>query len=113
MSVETIAKVCHEANRAWCEVNGDASQKPWDEAEQWQRDSAVAGVKFALANQSAPDSAQHDAWMSDKVRDGWVFGRTKDAQAKTHPCIVPFNELPPYQQAKDRLFRSIVKSLAS
>jgi hypothetical protein len=45
-----IAKVCHEANKAWCEANNDYSQKSWDEAEHWQRDSAIKGVEFALAN---------------------------------------------------------------
>lgn len=106
-----IARVCHEANKAWCEANGDNSQKPWSEAEQWQRDSALKGVKFALANPAAPDSAQHDAWMADKIADGWRYGEVKDGTAKTHPCIVPFEKLPHHQQAKDKLFKAIVHSL--
>lgn len=109
--VNHIAQVCHEANRAWCEANGDLSQRGWNFAEQWQRDSATAGVRFALANPDAADSAQHDAWMADKVKDGWVFGEVKDATARTHPCIVPFDQLPPFQQAKDKLFRAVVKAL--
>jgi hypothetical protein len=52
-----IAQVCHEANRAWCEVNGDTSQKPWNEAEQWQRDSAIKGVEFAMSLQSSDAEA--------------------------------------------------------
>ena len=23
-----VARMCHEVNRAWCEINGDESQKP-------------------------------------------------------------------------------------
>jgi hypothetical protein len=111
-NIEAIAKVCHEANRAWCESNGDNSQKPWDQAEGWQRISAIAGVEFALANPDAPDSAQHDAWVADKLREGWKFGEMKDAVAKTHPCIVPFENLPRHQQAKDKLFKAVVRSLA-
>lgn len=110
--VVSIARVCHQANKAWCEAHGDLSQKDWEEAEQWQRDSAIAGVQFALANPEAPDSAQHDAWMADKMREGWVHGDKKDAAAKTHPCIAPFDQLPPEQQAKDRLFRAVVAALA-
>jgi hypothetical protein len=110
--VTAIAKVCHSANLAWCVANGDFSQKPWDEADEWQRQSAIAGVSFALANPDAPDSAQHGAWMDDKARDGWRCGVVKDATLKTHPCMVPFEELPPHQQAKDRLFRAIVTALA-
>lgn len=112
VSIDVIARICHQANKAWCEAHGDLSQKDWADASQWQRDSAIAGVQFALANPGAPDSAQHDAWMADKVRDGWVYGEMKDAAARTHPCMVPFDQLPPEQQAKDRLFRAIVAALA-
>ncbi|WP_024516775.1 RyR domain-containing protein [Bradyrhizobium sp. Tv2a-2] len=111
-TIENIARVCHEANRAWCIANGDHTQKEWHFADQWQRDSAIAGVYFAIDNPDAPDSAQHDAWMADKVKDGWVYGAVKDATAKTHPCIVSFDQLPEHQQAKDKLFRAVVKSLA-
>lgn len=106
-----IARVCHEANKALCDGLGDTSQKHWDEAEAWQRNSAIEGVKFALANPNAPDSAQHDAWCADKVKDGWVHGDVKDPVKKTHPCLVPFDQLPLGQQAKDTLFKAVVKSL--
>jgi hypothetical protein len=109
---EEIARVCHEANRAICEASGDHSQKPWDEAEQWQRDSALRGVEFALANPSAPASAQHDAWSADKTKDGWTHGAVKDADAKTHPCLVPYDDLPFNQRVKDHVFRAIVAAMA-
>ncbi len=35
-----------------------------------------------------------------------------DPIAKTHPCLVPYGELPPEQKAKDELFLSIVRALA-
>ena len=106
-----IAIVCHQTNKAWCEANGDYSQKDWEFAEEWQRDSAIKGVEFAIENPDAPDSAQHDAWMQDKVNSGWVYGEVKDAEKKTHPCIVPFDQLPEFQQKKDKLFRAIVNAL--
>lgn len=45
-AIVNIAKTCHQANKAWCEANGDNSQKDWDEAEDWQRDSAIKGAEF-------------------------------------------------------------------
>lgn len=111
MNIEAIARVCHEANKAWCEINFDNSQKNWEQAEDWQRTSAIDGVKFKLSNPEAPDSAQHDAWMNDKVNNGWVYGEVKDAENKTHPCIVPFDQLPEFQQKKDKLFQAIVAAL--
>ena len=68
-----IARACHEANRALCASFGDHSQLPWDQAEQWQRDSAIAGVKFRLENPDAGDDCQHSAWMKDKIDNGWKY----------------------------------------
>ena len=108
---EIIAPICHAANKGWCEANGDWSQKDWKEAEQWQRDSAISGVNFKLNNPDAGHDAQHNSWMKEKVDDGWVYGKVKDAEAKTHPCIVPFESLPEFQQKKDALFCAIVDAL--
>lgn len=107
----SIAVVCHQANKVWCENNGDNSQKDWDQAEEWQQQSAVKGVKFRLANPDAAESTQHDAWSADKEKDGWVYGEVKDAEKKTHPCLVPFDQLPEFQQKKDKLFCGIVDAL--
>jgi len=109
--IESIAKVCHEANKQWCEANNDFSQKHWNEAEQWQRDSAVKGVEFRLNNPEAGHDAQHNSWMEEKVAQGWIYGDIKDPVAKTHNCIVPFEKLPEFQKKKDSLFASIVDSL--
>lgn len=108
-----VARACHEANRAICEAFGDPSQKPWDQAEKWQQDSAIKGVVFALDNPAAPPSAQHDAWHADKVAAGWTFGEVKDADAKTHPCMVRYDQLPPEQRVKDGVFKAIVNALAA
>lgn len=109
--VAKIACVCHDANKAWCEENGDFTQKNFDAAEPWQRESAIKGVEFRLANPDAGKDTQHNAWMKDKVDAGWVYGEVKDAEAKTHPCIVPFEQLPEFQQKKDALFCAIVDAL--
>lgn len=107
---EQIARTCHEVNRAYCAHLGDHSQLPWDEAPEWQRESAKLGVWFRRMNPDAPASAQHEAWLADKERDGWTFGEVKDAEGKTHPCFVPYDKLPPEQQFKDALFTAVVNS---
>lgn len=111
MTIEQIAKVAHEINRAYCIALDDDSQLEWEFAPDWQQQSAINGVNFHLSNPEAGADSSHNSWMKEKVDAGWVYGSVKDAEAKTHPCIVPFNELPKEQQAKDYLFKQVVHSL--
>lgn len=111
MEKEAIARVCHEINRAYCLALGDASQLSWEDAPQWQKESALLGVDLHLNNPDAGPEASHESWMRQKIADGWVYGGEKDAAAKMHPCLVPFAQLPKEQQAKDFLFRAVVHAL--
>ena len=93
MELAEVARVCHEANRAYCETLGDSTQPPWEDAPTWQQQSAIAGVRFHHEHPDATDADSHDEWL------------------KTHPCMVAFDELPEHQRKKDRLFRLICKAL--
>lgn len=110
MRAEQIACVAHEVNRAYCQALGDNSQPAWEDAPQWQRDSAMLGVNLHTESNVGPE-ASHQSWFAQKVADGWVYGDVKDPEAKTHPCMVPFADLPREQQAKDFLFRAVVHAL--
>src|SRR3990172_12903721 len=100
MTVLEIARATHEVNRAYCAGMGDHSHLPWDEAPQWQRDSAIAGVRAIMAGETTSPEQQHESWMKQKLSEGWVHGPTQDAPAHTHPCLVPFNDLPMHHRAK-------------
>lgn len=111
-AMRAIACLAHEVNRAYCAALGDDSQPPWDEAPDWQRDSAFDGVMFHLEHPDAGPSGSHENWLRHKQADGWVYGETKDPDAKTHPCMVPFEQLPVEQKVKDHLFTAIVHTAA-
>lgn len=113
MDVETIARVCHEVNAAYCRSQGDMSQPLWDEAPQWQKESAVNGVVFHLNTPNVPESASHEKWMADKEKAGWKHGPVKDPELKEHPSFLPYAELPASEKAKDFLFKQVVASLRS
>lgn len=112
MKAEQIAKVAHEVNRAYCFALGDTSQVAWEDAPKWQRDSAINGVNFHLANPTAGPDHSHNEWLKEKRETGWKFGPVKDAEKKEHPCFVPYEELPVEQKAKDYLFRGVVHAMA-
>ena len=113
MTERDIARVAHEVNRALCAAFGDHSQVPWEDAPDWQRASAEAGVRFCLANPDAPPSANHDAWLADKRASGWIWGPVKNPDLKQHPCMVPYAELPAEQRVKDYVFKAVVAGLAA
>lgn len=109
--IEATASACHAVNRAYCASQGDHSQPSWGDAPEWQRQSAIAGVRFVLDHPNARPADSHVSWLAEKHRDGWVYGPVKDPVAKTHPCFVPYDELPPSQKAKDYLFLAVVREL--
>jgi len=43
----------------------------------------------------------HDVWAAQRLRDGWTLGPRSDA-ARTHPCLVPYDELPESEKEYDR-----------
>ncbi len=109
--VAGAAIVCHEANRAYCLLLGDASQPPWRDAPDWQKKSAIAGVRHAWENPDAKPSASHESWLAQKAADGWKYGPVKDPEAREHPCFVPYDQLPREQQRKDALFLAVARAL--
>jgi RyR domain len=110
--IERIAQFAHEINRAYCGAIGDNSQPIWADAPDWQKDSAIKNVKMHLENPAATAKDSHDSWMAEKVEAGWVLGDVKDAKAKTHPAMLPYDELPIDIQVKDHLFRKVVELMA-
>jgi hypothetical protein len=113
MTPEQIARVAHEVNRAYCQALGDDSQLPWEEAPEWQRQSALVGVTLHLEHPNAGPQASHESWCKQKWAEGWVFGPVKDPAKKEHPCLAPFEWLKREQQAKDFIFRGVVRALAT
>lgn len=113
LTTEHIARLCHEVNRAYCQALGDNSQTPWDEAPEWQRESARQGVRLHTDHPQAGPRTSHESWLQHKLSEGWSYGETKDPQKKQHPCMVPFDQLPCTQQAKDFIFHAIVTTLTA
>ncbi len=110
---EIIARLCHSANRAYCDIIGDPVAPAWDDLDEDTRQGSMAAVRLAGA---APDSgrtneALHEAWVTERKLAGWKYGKELDRERKIHPNLVPFDELPVFQRRKDNLFRHIVKAM--
>lgn len=112
MNNKHIARIAHEANRVVQIVTNDPAVSPtWDDAPEWQRESAIEGVQKAL--EGATPRELHEAWCQFKENDGWVHGEVKDPEKKTHPCLVDYDDLPEEQRVKDTVFHNVVHALSS
>jgi hypothetical protein len=115
LSPEKIAQVCHEANRGYQAVVPSLTvpvAPPWDLIPGQERQTVVSGVKHALDNPGLTGRDSHENWCRDKEADGWVYGPQKDPEAKTHPCLVDYDDLPLADRMKDDLFLAIVGALS-
>lgn len=108
-SVDQIAQVCYEANRALCAVTGSSMPPEWGKASCEAVESAVHGV-IEVFN-GATEETLHRSWMREMFNRGWVYGPNKDALKRTHPSLMPYAQLPAAERAKDVLFLAIVEAL--
>jgi hypothetical protein len=45
---------------------------------------------------------EHDGWMDQRRKNGWVSGEPRDDDAKVHPRMKPYSEISEEQKDKDR-----------
>ena len=44
----------------------------------------------------------HETWAANRIKEGWNYGEKRDDVKKTHPCLVPYEELPESEKDYDR-----------
>lgn len=44
----------------------------------------------------------HEVWSSERINDGWVYGPERNDRMKTHPCLIPYDELDEIEKDYDR-----------
>ncbi len=94
-------QIVHMAHVSYCLGTGDyRSIQPSQE----DISSTIEGIKAFIANPHQTPESQHNDWMKYKLSQGWTYGPTKDDTLKTHPCLVPYAELPAREKQKDIVF---------
>jgi RyR domain len=108
-----VAEVCHAAACALQKLFGDEfPSQPWDLETRELRESTLAGVALARRHPGVTPEGLHGAWVLRRQAQGWVHGPDKSFNDKTHPCLVKYEDLPPYQQVKPRVFLAIVAAMS-
>lgn len=44
----------------------------------------------------------HEVWAESRISQGWTYGPERNDALKTHPCLVPYEDLPEVEKAYDR-----------
>lgn len=44
----------------------------------------------------------HEVWAESRIEQGWSYGEERNDALKTHPCLIPYEELPEVEKAYDR-----------
>lgn len=44
----------------------------------------------------------HEVWADSRIKQGWSYGERRNDELKTHPCLVPYEELPEIEKEYDR-----------
>lgn len=44
----------------------------------------------------------HEVWSETRIQQGWKYGEQRNDELKTHPCLVPYEELPESEKEYDR-----------
>jgi ryanodine receptor 2 len=44
----------------------------------------------------------HEVWAETRLKQGWTYGEQRDDKKKTHPCLVPYEDLPEEEKEYDR-----------
>lgn len=55
-------------------------------------------------NRKTSPEELHDDWVKSYEAMGWKYGSVRDPEAKTHPDMVPYDELEFLERIKDDVF---------
>lgn len=110
ISIADIARVCHEANRAFCIAKGDHTVSTWDMLPETVQLGIIDDVRYASTNPAVTPQQLHERWAERLVAEGWQRGAVHAPDLLESPDLVDYVELTDDAKSKQRLFCSIVKS---
>lgn len=44
----------------------------------------------------------HEVWAETRIKQGWKYGEQRNDELRTHPCLVPYEDLPEEEKEYDR-----------
>jgi len=81
----------------------------WQDRDDEFKKQMIEIVKKYLTMEELPTPEEaHNSWMKSYFEMGWKYGEKRDLKRKTHPDLIPYNELPKDEKDKDAIFLALV-----
>ena len=110
LGIPDVARIAYEMTR-WYGLTVGIDTPIWDNATVMEQKKAFIGVLYHLDHLEETVQENHDTWRKAMEKDGWVYGIKQDGEAKTHPALIPYEELSEQHRAMDAIFTGAVRSL--
>jgi hypothetical protein len=104
-----IAKWIYEATRIEAEWNKRrVIPEKWEVRSQEFKEQFIETIKKYFEDELPTPEEAHNSWVNAYKKMGWKYGNVRDVKKKTHPDMIPFEDLPKDEQNKDAIFLSFV-----
>jgi len=110
MDFETITKFIYEAARKEAEWSKRSIvPEAWEDRDEKFKKQMIDVVRRYIESDQLPSPEEaHNSWMKAYLDMGWKYGEARDTEKKTHPDLLPFDQLPRDERDKDAIFLSLV-----
>jgi hypothetical protein len=108
LTARQIAEMIHSVTSKIPRMDGSIVNS-WHELTEEEQNLAENAVKKLYSEPLQTAEEHHELWMYLKLSDGWKLGDF-DAENKTHPCLIQFNDLPPSEICKDMIWQNLIET---
>lgn len=107
-----IARMYHAFNMGRQEIAGDdMPAPPWAYLPRSMRELSMDAVERIRRGVVVTAEDHHEIWFTSMTARGYVWGRDKDHERKTHPALLHWGDLPEQYRTAARMFVHIVSGL--
>jgi len=111
MNLTHVAAAYWAAYQVILDAMGGLPAPPWLAADNSKREQLVNGVIFHTENPNAAPADSHEHWRKYMEARGYQYGDEFNVKEKTHPAMIPFDQLPPEIKITHHLFAAVCKAL--